>query len=46
MITFNEEMNKLSPERRAKIEAKTQEFLQEMQIIIYVQLLILSIKFN
>lgn len=33
MITFDDEMNKLSPERRAKIEAKTQELLQEMQII-------------
>jgi hypothetical protein len=33
MITFDDEMNKLLPERRAKIEAKTQELLQEMQII-------------
>lgn len=33
MITFDEEMKKLPPERRAKIEAKTQELLQEMQII-------------
>lgn len=33
MITFDEEMNKLSPERRAKIEAKTQELLQEVQIL-------------
>jgi hypothetical protein len=33
MITFDEEMDKLPSERRAKIEAKTQELLQEMQII-------------
>lgn len=33
MITFDEEMNSLPPERRAKIEAKTQELLQEMQLI-------------
>ncbi len=33
MITFDEEMNSLPPERRAKIEAKTQELLQEMELI-------------
>jgi mRNA-degrading endonuclease RelE of RelBE toxin-antitoxin system len=33
MITFDEEMDKLPSERRAKIEAKTQELLQEIQII-------------
>lgn len=33
MITFDEEMNSLPPERKAKIEAKTQELLQEMQLI-------------
>lgn len=33
MITFDEEMDKLPSERRVKIEAKTQELLQEMQII-------------
>lgn len=33
MITFDEEMDKLPSERREKIEAKTQELLQEMQII-------------
>jgi ribosome-binding protein aMBF1 (putative translation factor) len=33
VITFDEEMKKLPPERRAKIEARTQELLQEVQII-------------
>lgn len=33
MITFDDEMNKLPSERREKIEAKTKELLQEMQLI-------------
>ena len=33
MITFDDEMNKIPPERRGVIEAKTEELLREMQII-------------
>lgn len=33
MITFDDEMQKLSPARRAKIEAKTQELQQELKLI-------------
>jgi hypothetical protein len=40
MITFDEEMNSLPPERRAKIEAKTQELLQKMQLIQECKLLL------
>jgi DNA-binding transcriptional regulator YhcF (GntR family) len=40
MITFDKEMNSLSPERRAKIEAKTQELLQKMQLIQECKLLL------
>jgi transcriptional regulator with XRE-family HTH domain len=33
MITFDSEMQKLSPERRVKIEAKTQELLNQVNMI-------------
>ena len=33
MITFDLEMQKLSPERRVKIEAKTQELLNQVNMI-------------
>ncbi len=33
MITFDDEMNKLPPERRARIEAKTQQLWREAQMI-------------
>jgi hypothetical protein len=33
MITYEDEMEKLLPERRARIEAKTQELLREVKII-------------
>jgi transcriptional regulator with XRE-family HTH domain len=33
MITFDEEMQKLPPERRARIEAKTQELLNQLNTI-------------
>ena len=31
MITFDEEMQKLPPERRARIEAKTQELRNQLK---------------
>jgi hypothetical protein len=33
MITFDSEMQKLSPERRVKIEVKTQELLNQLNMI-------------
>jgi transcriptional regulator with XRE-family HTH domain len=33
MITFDSEMDKLPPERRAKIEARTQELLKQANMI-------------
>ena len=33
MITFDDEMNKLSSERRARIEAKTQELFREVKLL-------------
>ena len=33
MITFDSEMQKLSPERRVKIEARTQELLNQLNMI-------------
>lgn len=33
MITFDEEMQKLPPERRARIEAKTQELVKQVNTI-------------
>jgi hypothetical protein len=33
MITYEDKMEKLLPERRARIEAKTQELLREVKII-------------
>jgi transcriptional regulator with XRE-family HTH domain len=33
MITFDEEMQKLPPERRARIEARTQELLTQLNTI-------------
>ncbi len=33
MISFDEEMQKLSPERRARIEARTQDLLKQVNMI-------------